>query len=165
MVFYVIDMFDEVNMEIRVPCGNLKVDEESLHNLLGVPKDGVDLLSRDEKKVWTPGVTGWRKKYDKDYITPSDIVSRIIKNYDDVSFNFQIDFLVLFISTMVECYAHGKCKLDVLDYSSDDTDVGKINWCKYIIGRLKDCKTGWERKATSPFEGGLTILTSNVQLH
>ncbi|KAL8242274.1 hypothetical protein R6Q59_012576 [Mikania micrantha] len=159
MGFYVVDMFDEVNMEIRVPCGNIKVDEESLHNLLGVPKDGVDLLSIDAKKVWTPGVTGWRKKYNKDYITPSDIVSRIIKNYDDVSLNFQLDFLVLFISTMVECYAHGKCKLDVLDYFSDDTDVGKINWCKYIISRLKDCKKGWERKATSPFKGGLTILT------
>ncbi|KAD6452988.1 hypothetical protein E3N88_07693 [Mikania micrantha] len=159
MGFYVVDMFDEVNMEIRVPCGNIKVDEESLHNLLGVPKDGVDLLSIDAKKVWTPGVTGWRKKYNKDYITPSDIVSRIIKNYDDVSLNFQLDFLVLFISTMVECYAHGKCKLDVLDYFSDDSDVGKINWCKYIISRLKDCKKGWERKATSPFKGGLTILT------
>ncbi|KAD6454917.1 hypothetical protein E3N88_09623 [Mikania micrantha] len=118
MGFYVVDMFDEVNMEIRVPCENIKVDEESLHNLLGVPKDGVDLLSRDAKKVRTPGVTGWRKKYDKDYITPSDI-----------------------------------------DYFSDDTDVGKINWWKYIISRLKDCKKGWERKATSPFKGGLTILT------
>ncbi|KAD5317446.1 hypothetical protein E3N88_17392 [Mikania micrantha] len=159
MGFYVFDMFDEVNMEIRVPCGNIKVDEESLHNLLGVPKDGVDLLSTDANKVRTPSVTGWRKKYDKDYITPSDIVSRIIKNYDDVSLNFQLDFLVLFISTMVECYAHGKCKLDVLGYFSDDTDVGKINWCKYIISRLKDCKKGWERKATSPFKGGLTILT------
>ncbi|KAL8228538.1 hypothetical protein R6Q57_016122 [Mikania cordata] len=84
MGFYVVDMFDEVNMEIRVSCGNIKVDEESFHNLLGVPKDCVDLLSRDAKKVWTQGVTRWRKKYDKDYITPSDIVSRVIKNYDDV---------------------------------------------------------------------------------
>ncbi|KAL8237788.1 hypothetical protein R6Q59_018869, partial [Mikania micrantha] len=146
MSFYVVDMFDEVYMEIRVPCGNIKVDEESLHNLLGVPKDGVDLLSRDAKKVWTLGVTGWRKKYDKDYITPSNIVSRIIKNYDDVSLNFQLDFLVLFISPMVECYAHGKCKLDVLDYLM-------------TLIRLKDCKRGWERQATSPFKGGLTILT------
>ncbi|KAD3337078.1 hypothetical protein E3N88_32598 [Mikania micrantha] len=73
MGFYVVDMFNKVNIKIIVPCGNIKVGEDSLHNLLGVPKDGVDLLSRDAKKVWTPGVTGWRKNYDKDYITPSDI--------------------------------------------------------------------------------------------
>ncbi|KAL8215876.1 hypothetical protein R6Q57_022713, partial [Mikania cordata] len=60
--------------------------------------------------------------------------------------------------TLVECHAHGKCKLDVLHYFSGGTDFSKINWCAYVVNCIKKCKLGWTRNTKSPFRGAITIL-------
>ncbi|KAD4982386.1 hypothetical protein E3N88_19057 [Mikania micrantha] len=94
-------------------------------------------------------------------------IKRLAEAGDDDSFNFKLDFLMLFLSTIVECHAHGKCKLDVLNYLADDTDISKVNWCSYIIDCIEKCKYGWLPNTKSPFKGPLAVLTllyvDNVQ--
>ncbi|KAL8226547.1 hypothetical protein R6Q57_016379 [Mikania cordata] len=70
-----------------------------------------------------------------------------------------LDFLMLFLSTVVECHAHGKCKLDVLNYFGDGTEISKVNWCSYVIDCIEKCKYGWLPNTKSPFKGALAILT------
>ncbi|KAL8233902.1 hypothetical protein R6Q59_020002 [Mikania micrantha] len=77
----------------------------------------------------------------------------------DESFHFQLDFLLQFISTIVECHAHGKCKLEILDYFNDHTDISQINWAAYVLDIIRNCKNGWKPFSNSPFKGALTILT------
>ncbi|KAI3805134.1 hypothetical protein L1987_27212 [Smallanthus sonchifolius] len=71
------------------------------------------------------------------YVAPPDIVKRISQSSDDDNILLKLDFLVLFMTTMVEIQKHGKCKLDFIHYITNDTDIG----------------------VNSKFTGSLTILT------
>ncbi|KAL8237566.1 hypothetical protein R6Q59_018647 [Mikania micrantha] len=77
----------------------------------------------------------------------------------DDSLDFELDFLMLFMSTMVECQAHGKCRLEMLDYLDDYIELYVINWSAYVLDCIKRCKSGWEPFTKKPFKGALTILT------
>ncbi|KAK1412697.1 hypothetical protein QVD17_34154 [Tagetes erecta] len=157
---YVVDMFDEDKMEIRVPNGTIKVDSEAVHRLFGIPNSGIDLESINLAKNLEPSVACWRNLYENYYIGPTEIVTRMAASGDDDSFFFKLDFIILFLSTMVECHTHGKCKLDILHALSGDTDFSNIDWCGYVVNSIKKCKVGWKRCCTkSPFRGALTILT------
>ncbi|KAD4586549.1 hypothetical protein E3N88_24150 [Mikania micrantha] len=73
----------------------------------------------------------------------------------------------VFRFTIVECHAHGKCKLDVLNYLGEETEISKINWCSYVVDCVEKCKYRWLPNTKSPFKGALAILTllyvDNVQ--
>ncbi|KAI3775811.1 hypothetical protein L1987_45565 [Smallanthus sonchifolius] len=159
---YVVDKFDPERMEINLGNIQIKVDNESVHQLLGIPNGGKELTSLTYKKKLEGNVKTWRNLYEEKYVAPPDIVKRISQSSDDDSILFKLDFLVLFMSTMVEIQKHGKCKLDFIHYITDDTDLGGIDRCSYIINSMKKCKEGWERcNVNSKFTGALTILTGD----
>ncbi|KAD6796551.1 hypothetical protein E3N88_07447 [Mikania micrantha] len=157
--YFVAHNFDETRMEIKAPCGNIKVDASSLSKLLGFANSGCSLLHVEPNKPLNPRILKWRLNYKNEYIAPIEIVKNIICNGEDDSFDFVLNFLVLFITTMVECHSHGKCKLDILELLTHDTNLKNINWCTYILSRIKVCKSGWAGTSTSAFRGALTILT------
>ncbi|KAD5803633.1 hypothetical protein E3N88_14993 [Mikania micrantha] len=164
---YIVDRLDVTSMEILGREGPIKVNEEAVFGLLGVPKGVIDLKNVNPTKNLCKKIQEWRNLYTNDYISPSELVKRFTEAGDDDSFNFKLDFLMLFLSTIVECHAHGKCKLDVLNYLADDTDISNVNWCSYIIDCIEKCKSGWLPNTKSPFKGPLALLTllyvDNVQ--
>ncbi|KAI3825567.1 hypothetical protein L1987_07058 [Smallanthus sonchifolius] len=123
---YVVDKFDPERMEINLGNVQIKVDNESVHQLLGIPNGGKELTSLTYKKKPEGNVKSWRNLYEEKYVAPPDIVKRISQSSDDDddSILFKLDFLVLFMSTMVKIKKHGKCKLDFIHYITDDTDLG-----------------------------------------
>jgi len=156
---FVVDRFNPETMEIKLGDRSIKVDEDSIHQLMGIPNGGVDIESCGYKKNFIGKAKEWKKLYKGAYIKPSQIVQRIADNGDDDGIMFKLDFLVLFISVLVESQDNGKCKLDFLHYITDDTEIANINWCKYITSAIKKCKNGWQRcDSESFFKGALTIL-------
>ncbi|KAI3811285.1 hypothetical protein L1987_21006 [Smallanthus sonchifolius] len=155
---FVIDSFDKSIMGIRLPGKIIKITEKSIYNLMGIPNSGIDLGGIVPTKELPIVLFAWKDMYGTDYISPFEIVTRIIKDSGDESFFFQVDFLVLFMATMVECYSHGKCKLNVLHYLHGETDLSKFNWCAYVLSHIRNCKNRWISNTKSPFLGPLTIL-------
>ena len=163
---FVVDSFKPELMAIDLGSVKVEVDCESLHQLLGVPYGGIALTSCEYKNAFEGTVKEWRGLYKKKYVGPSEIVQRIEKNYDDDGIMFKLDFLVLFMSTMVECQKHGKCALDFLRYFSEDAKIEDIDWCSYILTKVAECKVGWVRcDHNSKFTGPLTILTVRVKFY
>ncbi|KAI3829896.1 hypothetical protein L1987_04027 [Smallanthus sonchifolius] len=156
---FVIDSFDESIMGIRLPGKIIKFNEKTIYNLTGIPNSGIDLGSIVPTKDLDTRLLEWKEMYSTDYISPCEIVTRLLKDSGNDSFFFQVDFLVLFLATMVECYSHGKCKLNVLHYFHGETDISKFNWCGYVLSCIRNCKNRWIRNTKSPFLGPLTILT------
>ncbi|KAI3754626.1 hypothetical protein L1987_54413 [Smallanthus sonchifolius] len=103
---FVIDSFDEYIMGIRSPRKIIKITEKPIYNLIEILNSGIDLGSIVPSKDLDTILFAWKDIYDNDYISPFEIVTRIIKDGGDDSFFFQVDFLVLFLATMVECYSH-----------------------------------------------------------
>ncbi|KAI3795276.1 hypothetical protein L1987_37927 [Smallanthus sonchifolius] len=91
---FVIDSFDESIMGIRLPGKIIKINEKSIYNLIGIPNSGIDLGSIVPTKELPTFLLAWKDMYGTDYISPFEIVTRIIKDSGDDSFLFQVDFLI-----------------------------------------------------------------------
>ncbi|KAL8200043.1 hypothetical protein R6Q57_011382 [Mikania cordata] len=126
--------FNEVKMEICLENGVIKIDVEAIHKLLGIPKTRFNLKSMPARRRLCPRIQQWRDLYGKECMSPRDISSRMAVDVSDDSLDFELDFLVLFMSTMVECQAHGKCILEMLYYLDDYIDLSVIKWSAYVFG-------------------------------
>ncbi|KAL8216592.1 hypothetical protein R6Q57_023429 [Mikania cordata] len=149
---FVVQNFNEVKMEIFLENEVIKIDVEAIHRLLGIPKTRLNLKSMSARRRLCPRIQQWRDLYGKECMSPRDIASRMAVDVSDDSLDFELDFLVLFMSTMVECQAHGKCRLEMLDYLDDYIDLSVINWSAYVLDCIKRCKSGWEPFTKKTFQ-------------
>ncbi|KAI3828254.1 hypothetical protein L1987_02352 [Smallanthus sonchifolius] len=155
---YVVDKFNQEKMRIRVPGGKIKINSEVIHKLLGIPCGGVGFESVTPDENLHEGVISWRQ-YPGRFVAPAQLVDSIENSEDGDSFNFRMDFIMLFLTIMVECQKQGSYKESILSFLSPETKFTDMDWCGYIVESMKSCKNGWKRKdITSPFTGPLTIL-------
>ncbi|KAK9048517.1 hypothetical protein SSX86_032518 [Deinandra increscens subsp. villosa] len=158
---YVVDKFNQENMELDLGGRKIKVDAKLIHKLLGIPNFGLELAildqeseqKLDDKNLEAP-IMEWKMRY-KDTITPRMIEFEIRTSKDDDSFNFKLDFIMLFLSTMVTTDCNGTCKLSILHQLSAEVNFSEINWCKYVVDCMKKCKDEW----ATEFKGTVAILT------
>ncbi|KAK9056525.1 hypothetical protein SSX86_023887 [Deinandra increscens subsp. villosa] len=160
LAHFVVDNFRPKSMHIKVGRRLINVDCDAIHKLLGVPCGEIKLPTLNQLGVRDPQVTQWRSMYPGRFVAPTQLVRNIKNSHDQDSFFFRMDFLLLFLSVMVECLSQGRIKKKVLDYITHDMEWSKINWCEYIVQAMKNCKKNWRRQdTTSSFYGPLTILT------
>ncbi|KAK9050849.1 hypothetical protein SSX86_030181 [Deinandra increscens subsp. villosa] len=157
---FVVDNFDQEIMAIDMGDDKkIEVDDDVVHQLLGVPNAGVELQIEKTTKSFEGIQKVWLDRYTDDQMSPAEIVDKIKDNPDDDGIMFQIDFVILFLNTIVAILGNGKCKLNVLHRLVEDVDIKDINWCHVITQYMKECKNGWRRcDKTSKFNGAVTIL-------
>ncbi|KAK9061932.1 hypothetical protein SSX86_019116 [Deinandra increscens subsp. villosa] len=74
---FVLDNFSKSSMEIHVRGGSIKIDEEAISNLTGLPNNGVRLDTINPTQNLCEKVKEWRDRYIVDFITPKDIEDQI----------------------------------------------------------------------------------------
>ncbi|KAK9053466.1 hypothetical protein SSX86_030100 [Deinandra increscens subsp. villosa] len=156
---YVVDHFSPDLMIIKFGTKQVKVDLLSIKQLLGVPSGNIKIRDDNLLETTDDHVMKWHSRYLDRLVPPSEIVDKIIDAPDEDSFDFRMDFLMCFLSVMVECHHNGRLREKILDYISFDIDWKEIDWCDYILQAMKECKIGWRRQdLSSPFAGPLAIL-------
>ncbi|KAI3713124.1 hypothetical protein L1987_71696 [Smallanthus sonchifolius] len=103
LAHYVEDKFKAKKMEIRTPSGHIKVDKDSIHSLLGVPKGGIKLYSITPLEILDDKVKEWRDQYEGRFVAPSEIVRHTKSARDEDSFEFRMDFELMLYVDSVEC--------------------------------------------------------------
>ncbi|KAL8232572.1 hypothetical protein R6Q57_002350 [Mikania cordata] len=115
---------------------------------------------KTSKEVLDESVCLWRRQYEGRFLATRQIVEKIESVEDENTFDFKMDFLVLFMAILVECHKNGRVREGILRYITSETDFSEIDWCTYIFENLRSCKIRWSRDDnSSPFNGPLTILT------
>jgi hypothetical protein len=158
--YFVVDNFNPEKMEIRFGKIAIKVDKEAIQQLLGVSDKGVSLIcSEEELKETTPLAEAYKNRHDRKATSGKKIVRKIQETEDDDDLMFKIDFIVLFVNTIIECHLNGLCKTGFVIKLTEDMDFKNIDWCSFILHKIKDCKKDWVPKDLSSwFRGALTIL-------
>ncbi|KAK9067079.1 hypothetical protein SSX86_014403 [Deinandra increscens subsp. villosa] len=157
---YVVDHFSPDCMVIQVGTRSVEVDSDSIQRLLGVPSGNTKIVEENKLPSRDNHVVKWRSRYDCSNIAPSHMVRNIKAARDEDSFNFRMDFIMCFLSVLVECNRNGRLKEKILDFISGDIDWKDIDWCDYILQSMKSCKELWKpNDINSPFAGPLSILT------
>ncbi|KAK9058052.1 hypothetical protein SSX86_022892 [Deinandra increscens subsp. villosa] len=137
-----------------------KDEEETVKTVQDLPEGGIDISSLPKPKKQSEMFKEWKNRYPTTAFPPSTVVSWIEENnYENWMF-FVLDFLLLFVTTMIEAWKNGSCKMSLLSCLDDERDVKEYDWCGYILNRIKVCKKEWIRDDKDcPFIGPLTILT------
>ncbi|KAI3676541.1 hypothetical protein L1987_86152 [Smallanthus sonchifolius] len=112
LAHYVVDKFKARKMEIRTPSGDIKVDTDSIHSLLGVPKGGIKMYSITPLEVLDDKVKEWRDQYEGRFMAPSEIVRHIESSRDE---DIETDFR----------------NIDWCDYIIENLKVCKIGWNRF----------------------------------
>ncbi|KAL8233166.1 hypothetical protein R6Q57_002944 [Mikania cordata] len=72
----------------------------------------------------------------------------------------RLNFVMMFITVLVECTKNGRMKEDILRYFYPGTNFKHFDWCDFIIEKTKGCKAGWmPYNKRSLFTAPLTIPT------
>ncbi|KAK9073793.1 hypothetical protein SSX86_006387 [Deinandra increscens subsp. villosa] len=136
IAYYVVDKFNPDEMCIAVGNKKIKVEEVLIHKFSGIPRGDISLLSMDVVEEWDDDVVEWRNRYETKLISAKQIVDEIEDSKDQDTFNFQLDFLMLVLIVLVECYA-----LDVK--TQKDNDV--VNPGRDFIVNEEDSSVGLKK--------------------
>ncbi|CAH1446719.1 unnamed protein product [Lactuca virosa] len=157
--YYVVHNFDYEKMILKVMNSEIKVDSQSVNEMLGIPigekeVDQLPFRPKDDQCY-----NRWIKQFaDKNNIKLKDIVNAIIST-KEADFNFKLNFIVLFCNTLVEATSMGKLNDKILKKISSDTYFSKINGCSYMIESLITKTRSYSvSKNKSYFSGPVTYL-------
>ncbi|KAL8226548.1 hypothetical protein R6Q57_016380 [Mikania cordata] len=154
---FVVDKFHAKSMKLKLENGDIKITPELIHHICGIPCGGISVESLVAKNKNKECYVNWRSQFVKE-LRPNDILRRIEETEAD-DMIFVLNFIILFLNSMVECIPSGKCKTDVLERIDEDVDFKSVDWCGYIYECLKKCKGGWNRDdIRSYFTGPVTFL-------
>ncbi|KVH93344.1 hypothetical protein Ccrd_004590 [Cynara cardunculus var. scolymus] len=140
LAFYLVDKLDTCTMELRLGQGTIKLNTKIVHDMLGTPIGGVDIYLTDPAPRKKNIKKSWRSQFAVKRVRISDVMKKVEES-DNADFEFQINFLMLFLSTMAECNSCGHCNPAVLNYLTEDIDISSIDWSKYLLyADLTECK-------------------------
>ncbi|KAK9067700.1 hypothetical protein SSX86_011811 [Deinandra increscens subsp. villosa] len=155
--FFIVDKFDPESMKLKLKNGEIQITPELINKIFGIPNGGTPLLTLSSKDSTKDCYVKWHSQFAKE-LKPSDIVQKIHES-EDGDMVFILNFIILFLNSIIECIHSRTCKVDLLERFDEDVDIKSIDWCGYIYDCLKKCKLGWNRdKINSYFIGPITVL-------
>lgn len=159
MAYYIVDNLDVESMRIKVKEGWIEITPNSVHDMLGVPIGGSDLLSLEPTKQEEDITTDWIQQFLNPQVRPMQIMQKI-KSSRVADIDFKINFITLFFNTMIDCQKMGICNLSFLKHLRRDTDFKSIDWCKLIFDFVKTSMHGCKSASNiSYYSGPITFLT------
>ncbi|KAL8265486.1 hypothetical protein R6Q59_023616 [Mikania micrantha] len=114
MTHFVVDRLKGKRMEIIYKGGCLKIIPQLIHKLLGAPIGGVKIESIVTLEVLDYSVCQWRRQYEGRLQATRQIVEKIKCVEDENTFDFRMDFLILFLAVLVECHKNGRVRENIL---------------------------------------------------
>ncbi|MFS7989537.1 hypothetical protein Hanom_Chr11g01048111 [Helianthus anomalus] len=126
---FVIDMLDTENMRIKIGDRYISVDKESVRKILGLPLGETMVCKKKKDEPGHPLKEKWVGRFDKVPISFKNILDKIrLDPYEDKSL-FKIDFVILFISTMIESTKNGSVMYNMLDWFSPEKEFKDHDLC------------------------------------
>ncbi|CAH1453910.1 unnamed protein product [Lactuca virosa] len=156
---FVIKSFDIDKKVLKVINGEIKVDRQSVNEMLGIPMGDQKVEDLSFRPAEDKCYNKWISQYHKaENIRLNDITNAIIPS-KEADFNFKLNFIVLFCNTLVESTPAGKINQNILKKISSTTDFSKIDWCSYTIESLiNNTRSYVSHNCKGYFYGPLTYL-------
>lgn len=143
----------------------LQITEERIHAILGIPNKGIDLSTVKKCKATNPILIEW-KAQNKDITTKIQTLCDLIEKTDVADDMFILNFITLFVNTMIEKTSSGATETSHLRKLVRIQEKGNVNWCKYINDILKDSKKLWKPYSKkSYYNGPLPFLVVSNTFH
>ena len=161
---FVVENFVPEKDMIKCKNYNIPISTDLIHEMVGVPVGGLDIRNLDKIKKTKDSLSErWYKNFSRRTPTASE-VAQYIKESKVEGIMFKLSILVLFSNVMGLAGAGGKCRpKQILDYITEETQIEKVDWCKYVFDCMKDSKENWGKDNTEGhYTGPLLALIVSV---
>lgn len=75
--FYVVDILNTRNMALELMNCSITITMESIHEILGIPNQGIDLQVEEDVDMGMQLTNKWREQFSKPWIRPMDVMKLI----------------------------------------------------------------------------------------
>ncbi|CAH1453883.1 unnamed protein product [Lactuca virosa] len=143
--YWVVDNYDPNTNSICVKDKRLVVTRERVHEIYGIPMGDIP-MSNPCRANSRKFVKLWKSQFPKSVkrIRLTHVVDMIQKDKNVGPF-FIMNFLVLFVSVMIEYPTMGTVNQGFLENILDDMDIKQLDWCGFVVACLKSSRMMWRR--------------------
>ncbi|KAJ9554627.1 hypothetical protein OSB04_018672 [Centaurea solstitialis] len=158
--YAVVYNFDSTNMVIRTTKGPIEVTTQSVHEILGLKDEGIDLFTLKTDDEWKEKLDDWKAQFGgESHIRGKHLLQKIMDS-NSADMNFKLNFIILFMNSMGETMKMGTINTCLIKHLGKGLEFEKINWCKYIIDCARSTRSAWnEYTETDFYSGPITFLT------
>ncbi|GKA57827.1 peptidase C48, SUMO/sentrin/Ubl1, partial [Tanacetum coccineum] len=154
--YWLLDNFNEETCVLNVDGKTIPITRETIKDLLGVPMGSVYVQARDEADFRHRLVIEWKSQFGKKERYYHGPLEQLIYTQTDGGWWFNINFLVLYLTSIGEANKNATCNLRFLHCINDETAIHQFDWCTFILECLIRTKKSWVRK--SHYTGPIIIL-------
>nr|KAJ0228084.1 hypothetical protein LSAT_V11C100007160 [Lactuca sativa] len=158
MGHYIVRNFDADRMVLKLHHGDIPINRQVIHEMLGLPLGHVTIKSMPYREVIDDTIIVWRKQFeDEDNIRPR-AVQQVIMQSTRADLIFKVNIFVLLCNTLGQSMSMGTCDMSMLSKVTKDLDLSDIDWCGYVFDCLKETKSAWNPNNKKGFYVWLIIL-------
>lgn len=150
---FVVEHYDPARNCLDLGHIIIQINEEKIHQILGIPNQGVDLSSQEDCESNNQTLALWKQQH-KDIAKKLQPICDLIEKSDDADEMFVLNFLTLFVNTMIEKYSSGTLEIKHLTKLINVQDKNNINWCKYVNDTLIKSKEFWKPNNLKTYYAG-----------
>ncbi|KAI3778653.1 hypothetical protein L2E82_08035 [Cichorium intybus] len=138
LCYWVVNNYDPNTNSIRLKDQRLKIKREIVHQIYGIPTGDIPMSNPSKSNPENHVVKLWKSQFP---ITLKRIrltnVVEMIRNDTTAGPFFVLNFLVLFVSVMMEYPTMGTVNQGFLENVGDVLDIKQLDWCGFVISSLK----------------------------
>ncbi|KAL9682245.1 hypothetical protein QQ045_014039 [Rhodiola kirilowii] len=157
---WMLESFDLKTCMLKTPRGDAEILPKDVNYMLGLPMGGrpikVPLRTIPHELL----VQTFKLQYGGplDNSVSYKRISETIQSSSEANDCFKLNFLVLFYSTIVDSVKMGKSNQRILNVIEGLDDIRALNWCEFVIYRLRHMKDEWDTNRFNPYTGPIPFL-------
>nr|KAJ0224663.1 hypothetical protein LSAT_V11C100013050 [Lactuca sativa] len=135
-----------LNMQLeKLPHQRLLVKRERVHEVYGIPMGDIPMSNRSKANSENKVVKLWKSQFPKTIkrIRLTHVIDMIVKDTNAGPF-FIMNFLVLFVSVMIEYSTMGTVNQGFLENIPGDMDIKQLDWWGFVVLCLKSGRKMWK---------------------
>ncbi|CAH1440948.1 unnamed protein product [Lactuca virosa] len=143
--YWVVDNYNPTSNSIHVQDQRLLVTREIVHEIYGIPMGDIPMGDPSKANPENKLVKLWKSQFPKTIkrIQLTHVIDMIVKDTNAGRF-FIMNFLVLFVSVMIEYSTMGTVNQAFLENISGDMDIKQLDWCRFVVSCLKSSRMMWK---------------------
>ncbi|KAL9661062.1 hypothetical protein QQ045_025881 [Rhodiola kirilowii] len=159
-----------LNFDAEISCLKMRdydipINKMVLNRIFGLPCGGNPIRLPSRTHRTNPMVKKWRHEMGLEIgsVNPHEVAHDIVQNNDVERLDwFLMQFVVLFSATLLGSIKDGACNLTILHAFNSTSEIGELDWCEFIVGKMIEAKQQWSKSTGRWFSGPITFLAVRV---
>ncbi|PWA54843.1 hypothetical protein CTI12_AA434990 [Artemisia annua] len=159
--YWLLTNYDPEKSSLNINGRSLLITREVIHDVYGIPMGGVPIKSFKKSKKLDNVIEEWKRQFvikQNGRIKVSDVIPKMLEDKEGGRM-FQLNFLVLFVTVMIESSSNGPVNQKFLANIEADTVIDNLDWCTYTLDCLNESRKAWNMlDPTNFYTGPLLFL-------